>query len=134
MNTDAMLYCKKIGIELKEKINRYPLSFTIYPNSDIFEIFDEIYDRLISSGIALYHREKHNYAKEYVKKILFDKEDPKVLSYDDLSFGFNVWLISCGFSIFGFGVEFMLKEIKIGMENFFGFLMILIWANKSRNI
>lgn len=123
------IYCRKTGIAFVDKITRYPTGFAIYPNSDIFEVLDETLQLLVTNGLASYfHKRVH-----HVLKFKDDQKHPKVLSCDDLSFGFIVWLVACAISAFIFIVEllfeFILKQLKIFTLNFVGIFLIVAWIN-----
>jgi hypothetical protein len=126
MYQTSTVSCRKSGIKFQERVLKFPTSFALYPHADIYKIFDETFQLLISSGIALYHSEtvRTNF------KFKDEEKEPKVLSCDDLSFGFIVWLVACGISIVAFALEIsfelMLKILKIITKNFVGLYLILV--------
>lgn len=75
-------------------------------------MLNNVINRLIPSGII-----NHLIENFYTKKIKIKKieEEPKVLSLDDLTFGFNIYIASCLTSFLGFLAEkvFILRSKKI---------------------
>lgn len=126
-NREATIYCRKSGIVFQHKHQRYPDSFALSPNSDIFEVFEEIFELLVSSGIALHHQKR----SEFTLRFKNEQEEPKVLSCDDLSFGFIVWLVACGISVVGFfleiSYEFILRQLSVVTKNFVAFHLVVAW-------
>ena len=72
-------------------------------------ILDKLISNLVATGIMNYLIENF-----YTKKWNFVKvkEFPKVLSMDDLLFGFNIWLVFCMVTIFAFFGEIFYKFIR----------------------
>jgi len=59
---------------------------------------------------------------------------PKVLTIDDLSFGFVLWLCACGISAAGFVLEIFVFQLRKVLRTFiglWGILMILTWRLKA---
>lgn len=117
--------CDLIGIIFETKILRYPNGFALFQNSDIFQIFEETLQHLISSGITLHHDrldERSILQKEQEK-------EPKVLAINDLSFGFVVWLIACGISLLGFFVEILFKiilgKLRVSLRDLCGLYVLI---------
>lgn len=86
---------------------------------------------MISSGIAHWNYVK-NKDQVYIDKSV---KLPKVLAVDDLSFGFVVWLMSIGISVFAFFVEFPVnyflnKTKEIRGEFFVGVALFLVIKSK----
>lgn len=84
-------------------MNAIPAALNMNTNSILHKIFSKVMDRIISAGIPQYLESKADLFfgtyQEFKKKI------PKVLSLDDLSFGFILWMYACAISIFGFLIE-----------------------------
>ena len=76
-----------------------------------FRMFKNIIDNLIPTGIMSHLIETH-----YTRKWKFEKfeDGPKVLSLDDLVFGFNIWLGCCLTTFVVFIVE-QIRRIKSKM-------------------
>jgi hypothetical protein len=71
-----------------------------------YRMFKNVIDNLIPTGIMNYLIENH-----YTRKWKFEKleDEPKVLSLDDLVFGFNIWLGSCLISLIMFFAELLFR-------------------------
>ncbi|KAL7051757.1 hypothetical protein ACKWTF_004600 [Chironomus riparius] len=78
-----------------------------------FRMFDRIIDDLIPTGIM-----NHLIENYYTKPWGYDQPEvePKILTVEDLAFGFNIWLLFCLISFIGFIAEhiavFVLKPIR----------------------
>lgn len=84
-------------------------AFLFLDNSFYFRMLKNIIDNLIPSGVMDYLIE-NNYVKKFeIQKL---EEDPKVLSLDDLLFGFKIWFGSCLISFFAFCAEKFVKLRK----------------------
>ena len=79
-----------------------------------FRMFKKIVDMLIDTGIM-----KHYSDNYFTNKLRFEttQSAPKVLCVNDLTFGFNIWLGFCCFSVLVFVAEMMAKKIKILINN-----------------
>ena len=94
-------------------------------NSILYPIFDDVMRNLIPSGIP-------QYLPIYHSKLLFggyeesDEKLPKVLSLDDLAFGFILWLIACGISITAFTVELMIHGVIRTSKKILGLYVLLV--------
>lgn len=84
-------------------------SFVFFQLSFFFRMFKKIIDRLIDTGVMKYLAENY-YTKEL--KFLKFKSEPKVLSVDDLAFGFNIWLWVCCVSVSAFIAELIVSKWK----------------------
>jgi len=74
-----------------------------------FRMLKNVIDNLIPTGIMNHLIETH-----YTRKWKFEKfeDGPKVLSLDDLIFGFNIWLGCCLISFISFILEQVLRIFK----------------------
>ena len=72
------------------------------PNAFYFKMIENTVDSLIDTGVISYLIEN-----EIGKKIKFGQpnSEPSVLSMNDLSFGFNIWLGFCVLSVVSFVIE-----------------------------
>jgi hypothetical protein len=95
--------------------------------SEVFLGFEELFQQLISSGIPTY-LEARDYPLYFYKE---DPSEPQVLSIEDLSFGFIVWLIACCVSTLVFVLEIFHKFISVNFKIFarkvIGLLIVLRW-------
>lgn len=96
--------------QLDETIYVSVEGFGFHQHSFYFRAFKKVIDRLIESGTMSYLAKKY-----YMKQRIFMKveNELKVLSLEDLSFGFNIWLGSCFTSALAFAVEKLMKRTKI---------------------
>lgn len=101
-------------------MNAIPGAFGMHRNSILYPIFEDVMRKLIPSGIPQYLPDFHSFLL-HGKFVNLDENEPKVLSYDDLSFGFVLWLFACGVSIIGFFIEFLVGKFW----NFFSEFVVL---------
>jgi hypothetical protein len=105
-------------------MNAIPCSYAMVKNSILYPYFEEVMDKLIPSGIPQYLPDFHAYLL-YGNYENSEENFPKILTIDDLSFGFILWLIACGISICGFlGEIVVILVIKI-LKDAMGLLLLL---------
>lgn len=77
-------------------------AFLFRSYSFYYRMYKNVIDNLIPTGIMNWLLED-----DYTKKWKFKKsrKGPKILSFNDLSFGFNIWLCTCLISLLAFGAE-----------------------------
>ncbi|CAG9798468.1 unnamed protein product [Chironomus riparius] len=82
--------------------------FMFWSHSYYFRMYKMLIDSLIPTGIMKYLVDTY-----YTKKLQFEKfdEGPKVLSVDDLLFGFKIWLGCCLISVLSFVAEILYQII-----------------------
>ena len=86
------------------QISSLPAGLGMNRNSFLWPIFDDVINKLIPSGILQHLLELYAYFM-YEKYDWSPKKYPKVLTFDDLAFGFILWLTACGVSVLGFLAE-----------------------------
>jgi len=110
-------YYQNLGIKAVNSWNKLETvleksfdAFFFIGSTFYFRMFNKIIDDLIPTGVMNHLIENH-YTKKF-RKIENDETEPKVLNYDDLSFGFNIWLGFCLISLVGFIAEHIYKLIR----------------------
>ncbi|KAL7051756.1 hypothetical protein ACKWTF_004599 [Chironomus riparius] len=90
-------------------------TFFFFKECFYFRMFDRIIDDLIPTGI-INHLIENNYTKPWE----YDQPEvkPKVLTLDDLAFGFIIWLIFCLISFIGFIVEHIAVLVLKPIESY----------------
>ena len=83
--------------------------FMFWSHSYYFRMYKILVDSLIPTGIMKYLVDTY-----YTKKLQFEtfEEGPRVLSVDDLLFGFNIWLGCCLFSFLTYLAEKLFQFIS----------------------
>lgn len=106
-----------------------PKALGVIRNSILYPIFDKTMKKLIPSGIPqflpkLYLHLLYGNFQESVKK------NPKILTLDDLYFGFVLWLISLSISTIVFLWTLFVFLIKLYLKEYFGLILILrfLWT------
>jgi hypothetical protein len=81
----------------------------------------------IPAGIPQYWAEYHDWYK-YIRNHTYYEEEsgPKVFALENLSFGFNVWLVACGLSLIGFLLEFLYRNSVLFVERQFKMFVIFL--------
>lgn len=129
----------KYGIEpkkLKEIFMDQPLGISMQSTHFLFNIFDEVVAHLISGGIQ--QKLYENHSKVQIEKFSknstkFDEEILNAFTIDDLSYGFVIWLISCGIAVWIFIAELFMKLMKLlrfEIENFVGIIFMMIFIQE----
>lgn len=101
-------------------------------NSFIYEFLDDFLQKTIPFGIPQYLMSFHYFMLFKHYEVLNVKE-PKVLTIDDLSFGFVLWLGACGISLITFLIELFMLKLRRIIRNLIGLwniLAILRWRLK----
>jgi hypothetical protein len=72
---------------------------------------------------------KNFYSKQQTS---LDETGPKVLSFENLSFGFATWFGSCSLAVLSFVVEILNLKLKKKLGNLIG-LMFLLYILRQRS-
>lgn len=106
-----------------------PFDYTNIKNSDLIlfaDIFDGILKRLIPSGVLNHLIDYHTwilYRKGNYKAV---ETEPRVLTIDDLSCGFVLWLIACGISMIAYLFELARFKFRKKIRILIG-LVLFLW-------
>jgi len=126
--------CKGSAVRLKNFIGS---SFTVAVytthRSFIYKHLNLILEKLIPAGIPQHLYELHKFMLFKKYEPIMDS-GPKVLTIDDLSFGFVLWLGACGISVAGFVLEMLMFQLRKVLRTFiglWGILRILRWRLKA---
>lgn len=95
------------------------MNFGIARNSILSESLNEVLEKLGPSGIIQYLINFDSWVTYRNFKSAAAKV-PRVLTLNDLSFGFVLWLVACLISVIGFAVEVTEYNIKIMLQNVIG--------------
>ena len=98
-------------------------------NSFLYPIFDEVMRKLIPSGIPQYLPAFHSQLL-YGTFIESGEHLPKILTLDDLAFGFIMWMIACGISVASFVGEMLRHKTVKMMKNYLGLALLLAVVQK----
>lgn len=117
------------GTQLEEVLYSTSLGFGVPKNCFLFHIIDKVVQDLISTGIM------SNIYNQYMDYRYFapPQKEPKVLTVDDLEFGFVLWLIAALVSFVMFLSEFFLfkflRKVKFciiaKVKNLVGKILVL---------
>ncbi|CAG9811190.1 unnamed protein product [Chironomus riparius] len=123
--------CHGAALKLKnfEGNNVLIAMYTTY-RSFVYRHLSNVLEKIIPAGIP-------EYLLNYYKLFLFKKyerlldKSPKVLTVDDLGFGFVLWLCACGISMIGFLLELSAFKMRRTINNCCG-IFIVFWVLKIR--
>ncbi|KAG5667183.1 hypothetical protein PVAND_015178 [Polypedilum vanderplanki] len=104
------LQCNVKPIRVKNTIFTIPQGFGMPHNHYLYFVTEDLIKPMFESGIL-----NHMYSYwiwSQSSKTFQDIDWPKVLSLSDLSYGFNIWLITCGFAIIVFFMEIITWKIE----------------------
>lgn len=121
----ANIFCKGSLFPLKKVfINALPTALIVKRNSILESVFYEVMPQFVSSGIPQYLNKFHA-DLFHIGYREFNEKIPKVLTVDDLAFGFNLWFMACCLSIIGFICEVFKYFVVKVLKNFIGIFCIL---------
>lgn len=118
------------GICLKQKLFSYPIGFGTFKNHFMNALIEDTLQLMIPAGIPQYLFEHHRWLK-FGKVHVNRKVGPNVLSVDDLSFGFVVWVCCCGISAIIFCVELCGPLLKVVVDKFIGLIVFASFLKKG---
>ena len=93
-------------------------------NSFIYEILYEVLEKTFPFGIPQNLIKFHN-SVIFQKYEPIDDNSPKVLTLNDLGFGFVLWLGACGISIVGFMLEIFRIRVAEQLKSLIGLWVFL---------
>jgi hypothetical protein len=135
---NAVNNCK--GIRMDEKWITRTIGVAIVRNHILFQLAEDILQHTIATGIPQHLRQ---YQKDFILKLepVVEDDEPKVLTLEDLAFGFNIFLIALGISCITFVLEVVYFYIKIKMRkwlirnigNGVVLLNVLQWLRRYRS-
>ncbi|KAG5670801.1 hypothetical protein PVAND_001039 [Polypedilum vanderplanki] len=103
--------CEKKPIKIHETYMTIPVGLATESLHFMFENIEDTIQWLIPSGI-IKQSEDFYYWVLYGKNHFEIDDGPKILTMSDLSYGFNIWLITCLATIFEFFIEILVHRIK----------------------
>jgi hypothetical protein len=121
---------------LKEDLYSFITGFTILHFHFLFELADETVQFMLSGGILQHSFEMDDYSMnkdvfEDAKHFLCSNGKSKVLTMDDLSYGFTLWMISCMVTLIVFLLE--LTTFYLRFEPFSYYFKCLVNLLYSEN-
>jgi hypothetical protein len=120
----------QMPLTLKENYFTVPIGFEFSSQfSPFFKTGNEIIGWLLNGGILQYWHKL-----EMVKTIEEDAAGPKVLLFNDLSFGFVLWLAACLISTTGYMLEILWLFFKRLFHKNLKFLMIFLALRLRLNL
>jgi len=122
-------FCDGAAVQLKNFHKSAGISsFLTKRNSFIHDVLDDVLDKTIPAGIP-------QYLLKYHFDIVFKEFDPgadnepKVLTLDDLSFGFVLWGFACGIATVSFFFELLKLSIRKIVSVSFGlWIFVRFWG------
>lgn len=91
----------------------------------LYSAVDETLQKIIPTGIVSHLLDYHKWVL-YRDGIDFsDVSEPKVLTLNDLSFGFVMWLIACGLSACGYLFEIFVFKMRKRLRVVIGIFLFL---------
>ncbi|KAG5668717.1 hypothetical protein PVAND_016645 [Polypedilum vanderplanki] len=89
-----------------------PVGIGMYKNHFMYDSVEEIMKMSLSSGIFNQHLKYYRWKTGQTRVSKNSLPDKKILTMENLSYGFNIWLIACAFAILQFIFELIFKEIS----------------------
>lgn len=114
----------KTGFMMKDRLYSTTGGVSLIANNFFLRLLEKGMRNLIPSGIPQHSMEYHS--AYWIRRLGNFKKNPQVLKIEDLSFGFLIWIGSCGISV----AVFMLETINVQLRKFLqlarGLLGVLI--------
>jgi hypothetical protein len=108
--------CKRQPKRLKENIASLSIVLLHNAYGRVAKDINDIINTLIDYGIAQHWYEYYQWHKYELGLELNKKRGPQVFSLENVSYGFNVWMIACSVSVLGFVVELIQVRNKDKFE------------------
>lgn len=107
--------CEKKPIRVEDTMISIPKVLMLESLHYMFDVIEETMQWLIPSGI-IQHSEDFYYWLVHREKYIDPDDGPKVLTLNDLSYGFIIWLIAISAVIVEFFMEILTHKIKSRYE------------------
>lgn len=105
--------------------------FAVTANSIMISLLTSAFDKIIPSGILQHLSEHHSWIMDKKFEATADT-GPRIFTFDDLSFGFAVWLGACGISLVGFIMEILVDRLMRSFGSVFGLIVVLTFLNSRQ--
>lgn len=112
------------SIKLKDQLMAIPVAWATQHNDRMFSLLNNVTEGLITGGIVQY-LDKYNIENQFHNWIE-EKVGPQKLSINDLRFGFQIWLVSCGIAIVIFLIEISVVNSKKIVKKIVEFYVLMI--------
>jgi hypothetical protein len=114
---------------MKQFLIKLQMGMAVPVNNIMFQLAEDVLQHTIPTGIPQYMQKFHQDLLLKIDPIIED-EGPKVLTMKDLSFGFNIILVTLGVSCVVFVLEVIKFQLKIKIRRlvreFIGKLLVLL--------
>lgn len=94
INDNDLLHNRSSKI-LKEILFTRQSGFAFSRNNFLYSLMEEVLQRTIPMGIIRFIVEYTNWF-HVRNSVINDESGPSILAFDDLSFGFIIWIVACG--------------------------------------
>ncbi|KAG5668744.1 hypothetical protein PVAND_016671 [Polypedilum vanderplanki] len=96
--------CKMQPVLLKENLLTLPVAMVTFPNHFLFDVINEHTIWLVQAGIPQYWFQYQNWYS-FFRHHKIESDELESINLDSLSFGFIIWLATCGISLIVFAIE-----------------------------
>ncbi|KAG5670754.1 hypothetical protein PVAND_000995 [Polypedilum vanderplanki] len=108
----AEFICKRKLLKIQETVFNIPQGFGMPQNHYLYSVTDKLIPKMFEAGMM-----KHFYDIwlhwRFLKDHFYEYDKPKALTVKDLGYGFNIFLITCAFTIMIFFMEIFVWKFKI---------------------
>jgi len=122
----------KSFVVLKEDLYSYMTGYVTERNHFLYELADETIQKLVTGGVLEHGFNIFNYADILAYKVFHHLDyvkESNVLTLEDFSYGFTLWIIACLICILAFLMELTTFYIKMDpfyhIKNFIGIFALL---------
>lgn len=123
-------------VRVNERLFQVPLGLLFLKNNFIYYLYDEVIQGLTTAGISQHLWKIYKYDKYSVDREPLTKS-PSILTLNDLSYGFIIWLVACGLAACVFIGEhawpknFSIKKtLSEWLRNIIGLILVIKMLEK----
>lgn len=115
-------------IDLHQKLITFNCGFEFTIGNFFYELTGGVMERIVEAGIPEHLLKFHNrilYKRKSKKKVM-----PQILTVNDLSFGFIIWLVACGISFLILIIELFAPKLFKILRFLSGSMLVLHTINQ----
>ncbi|KAG5673137.1 hypothetical protein PVAND_003208 [Polypedilum vanderplanki] len=114
------LLCRREPLRLEQIYQRSAVGIATLTNRFCSELLFDTLELIIPTGITNFWYDWHLWYKYKRYVVEIEPKLPQILTLNDLSFGFVIWLIACGICTICFFIELIVYYSKIALRNYAG--------------
>lgn len=117
--------CQCECLTLAHVITSRQMGIGLPPWNLFSEIVEDVLQRLIPTGVVKHLIDYHTWIVYRNGNFKSGEQEPKILTLDDLGFGFVLWLTACAISAIGYLFEIVMFRWRKKHRTFIGLVLFL---------